>query len=298
MIQYIDIHCLGFWPDYDASFLASAQHPYKIHIINPYLLSRFAQQISKYPRILREPFIQHYICNYIKQHDQDFFVFGENRVILKTLAKFKTLVNGAIILRNCITKPNGKSVRLLKKLKERGYSIWSFDQSDCDQFGFSWYRQFISPLTPKTHIEPQVDFAFIGQDKGRKSILDKLAQLLNTTGYSYNFDIRSGNQANLSFEQYLSQILRAKCLVDIVQTGQTGLTLRPLEALIYNRKLLTNNTSILSQDFYSPENILVFNEMVKQEEIESFMNMPLSPANQDIVNIYGANQLFKTILVK
>ena len=38
--------------------------------------------------------------------------------------------------------------------------------------------------------------------------------------------------------------------------------------------------------------------MVKQEEIESFMNMPLSPANQDIVNIYGANQLFKTILVK
>ena len=113
----IRIHCLGFWPDYDASFLASAQAPYLTHIINPFNLTRFPQLLSKLPRIIRERIFQPIIDRYIKQHQQDIFIFGEHRVILKTLANLRTPIRGSILLRNPISKPNGKSAKLLRILR-------------------------------------------------------------------------------------------------------------------------------------------------------------------------------------
>ena len=296
MTQNTPIHCLGFWPDYDASFFASAKSPYVVHIINPYQLSQVTQRVSKYPRIIREPFIQYFIRKYIKSHAHDFFIFGENRVILKSLTQLAAPVNGSIILRNCITKPNGKSVKLLQKLQQIGYIVWSFDQKDCERFGFSWYQQFIAPLTQATHIEPQIDFSFIGQNKGRQSILNQLAQILTEGNYCYDFDIREPGQNNLSYEQYLKHILRAKCLVDIVQKGQIGLTLRPLEALVYNRKLLTNNPAVISQSFYFSENILFLDTNIEFEDIRKFMNKAYVPVDSHIVEGYGVNQFICTVL--
>ncbi len=44
--------------------------------------------------------------------------------------------------------------------------------------------------------------------------------------------------------------MKAKCILEIVQEGQSALTMRPYEAVCYNRKLLTNNRSILDFKYY------------------------------------------------
>lgn len=58
--------------------------------------------------------------------------------------------------------------------------------------------------------------------------------------------------AGLSYAQVLRRELSAQCLLEIVQPGRKGLTLRPYEAVAYNRKLLTNCKSILDFPYYDP----------------------------------------------
>lgn len=48
----------------------------------------------------------------------------------------------------------------------------------------------------------------------------------------------------ISYQENLDNIRKSKCIVDVVQKGQIGLTLRPLESLFFKKKLLTNNKCI------------------------------------------------------
>lgn len=57
--------------------------------------------------------------------------------------------------------------------------------------------------------------------------------------------------------------LKASCILEIVQKGQIASTLRPFEAVVYNRKLLTNNKCILSFSFYDPRFIQCFEDTSK-----------------------------------
>ena len=54
-------------------------------------------------------------------------------------------------------------------------------------------------------------------------------------------------------------------LLEIMQEGQTCGTLREHEAVIYGKKLLTNNTFISDREFYSEKYISVFD---KPEDID------------------------------
>jgi hypothetical protein len=53
---------------------------------------------------------------------------------------------------------------------------------------------------------------------------------------------------------------KSEVIVDYAHHNQTGLTMRCIEALGANKKLLTNNINIKNYDFYNPSNILVLSE--------------------------------------
>lgn len=54
----------------------------------------------------------------------------------------------------------------------------------------------------------------------------------------------------LDYSASLSRMQGASCILDITQSGQTGFTLRPYEAVVYNKKLLTNNKRIFEFKYY------------------------------------------------
>lgn len=68
--------------------------------------------------------------------------------------------------------------------------------------------------------------------------------------------------------------------------NQTGWTLRVIESLINQKKLLSNNREILRADFYRPENILVFDGKTTAEEIKSFLLRPFIPYNEEVIEEY------------
>ena len=80
-------------------------------------------------------------------------------------------------------------------------------------------------------------------------------------------------------------IKQSRAILDIVQSGQSGITLRPMEAMFYNKKLITNNIYIKEYDFYNPRNIFILQER-NINELNEFLELPMIEINQDIKNKY------------
>jgi len=61
----------------------------------------------------------------------------------------------------------------------------------------------------------------------------------------------------LDSDQVISLIRRSKILIDVNHPKQTGLTMRTIESIGAEKKLITTNSEVKKYDFYKPENILV-----------------------------------------
>ena len=61
----------------------------------------------------------------------------------------------------------------------------------------------------------------------------------------------------LPFEKLYDVYSKSKCVVDVEDPGQHGLTMRTIEVIGLRKKLITTNTDIINYDFYNPNNILV-----------------------------------------
>ena len=62
---------------------------------------------------------------------------------------------------------------------------------------------------------------------------------------------------HISYAECIEYVKHTKCIFDMVQKGQKGMTLRVVEAMFFNKKLITNNDNILYMDFYDSQNIYV-----------------------------------------
>ncbi|NCC01802.1 MAG: hypothetical protein EOM34_14220 [Clostridia bacterium] len=167
-----------------------------------------------------------------------------------------------------IFKTNNKKkiIRFLKN-KQVDY-VYSFDKHDCVRFGFKFY-DFYS----KTNLSPAIlkyDACYVGncRQKDRIEIINYIADNIKNGFYSLtglnNKDMTSPiilRNKYMTYQEYLNHVNESRCIVDIVNFGQDGLTLRAKEAIVYNKKLLTNNSSILSSEYYDTRYIQIFKDI-------------------------------------
>jgi hypothetical protein len=64
----------------------------------------------------------------------------------------------------------------------------------------------------------------------------------------------------LSYPKFLDFLNDTNGILEIVQHNQTGLTLRTMESLFYNKKLVTTNKSLKDYSFYHSNNIFILGE--------------------------------------
>ena len=92
-------------------------------------------------------------------------------------------------------------------------------------------------------------------------------------------------EKGINYEQILKYIAESKCIIDIVQEGQEGLTWRPLEAMFYRKKLITNFKDIKEYDFYKKDNIFIIGED-DPSNIKNFVNTGYVDIPQNIIKKY------------
>lgn len=171
---------------------------------------------------------------------------------------------------------------VFETMKKEGFEPSTFDPLNANEFSLNLYKQFFKKIEPQVKVILN-DFYFIGFAKKRESQLKKLSLVLKE--YKLNFKLIYNARDCISYKENIDNILHTRCVVDIVQDGQIGITLRPLEALFLRKKLITNNKSIINENFYTPKNIFVI-DLDDFSKIKEFIESPFSDIEDKIVKQY------------
>lgn len=200
---------------------------------------------------------------------------------------------------------------LLNKIILTGVEIWSFDFSDCKKYSLMYNPQFYfrnivfweDSLENINFNTDAYDLIFVGKDKGRMPLLMKLNAYLrrrkinffmgicpdrNTT---YSNDNRKFFIKNIPYNDYLKYLRKSRCVLDIVQEKQSGLTLRIMEALFYNKKIVTNNIAIQDMKIYDKHNIYILG--LDTRDLVEFIKDPVNEWSEEIKNRYVFSEWLK-----
>jgi hypothetical protein len=179
--------------------------------------------------------------------------------------------------------------------------IWSFDKVDCELYNLKFNTQFYFKDIQLPVSEIVYDVSFVGIDKGRKKNLEHINSIFVKHGiksYMYIVDNEwnkrgyKGITKPLSYYEYLGVISSSKVLLDYVQEDQHGLTLRPMESIFFRKKLITNNISIINEDFFHESNIFILG-IHDTNNLFQFVNSPYIQISDTIIDQYDVQNWLK-----
>lgn len=182
-----------------------------------------------------------------------------------------------------ITNPQAKFVVFLEDLvashsfdieeAKKFDLVISYDEGDSVKYGYAYNPTFLSKINIKPSTTLHSDFCFVGLPKNRISEIYSVYKYLVEQGFKCDFIISGDKEKNnrvegikyiekdMSYLEYLEHVINTDCIVEIMQKNAQGYTLRLWESLLYNKKLLTNNSSIKKSSFYNPRQIIVFDNI-------------------------------------
>lgn len=166
--------------------------------------------------------------------------------------------------------------------------FWTFDKNDAKKYNMKYNPQFYTKDIKLETNSQEFDILFLGRAKNRKNEIIALKNKLEQQNLKCKFIIIEDEKDYIEYEKYLDLISKSKCILDYNEKGQVGLTLRPMEALFLNKKLITNNSDIENYDFYNPKNIFILGEN-KMEKISQFIDIPNEKIDENIINNYDFN---------
>lgn len=272
--------------------------------------------LSKPLRFLRKlPFFSRVISNTKERKGWLEECKGANTIILfDTFAHYATY---------CYEIENyvGKDVRLIlyllnpaffsedyKKLSTR-WEIWTFMKEDAIKNGFKYGATFYNPQLAQncfdkdSQTSTDCDLLFVGTDKGRKGFLLNLKSQLEKNKVVCDFKLVD-NFRSLYSRKYSREISyknlcrlnkRTSAILDVVQDGQTGLTLRIMEGLLFDKKIVTTNAAIRTdKDFKDNPNIYVITKD-NIKELYTFLKKPTVVYPNDLKTKYSFTSWLKRI---
>lgn len=182
----------------------------------------------------------------------------------------------------------------LQAIRALGYRLTSFDPCEAERYGMACTGQYFRyPEHQPDNIDS--DCFFCGLPKDRAGTLQRLRTRLEAEGLTCDFVIPHTPAEKLTYPQYLDRLARTRCVIDISQKGQTGLTRRPLEALFYGKKLLTDNPEIARYDFYRPQNVFILGKD-PEEQLRAFIESPLAEVPETVCAAYDVNEWIRHYL--
>lgn len=157
----------------------------------------------------------------------------------------------------------------IEKIRNQFDLILSFDQIDVKKYNLLYYPLVYSKIDIKKSDIPKSDIYFVGKAKDRLEDIREVYSRLKDLGLKCDFHITEVSPEDVredgivynmpvSYAENLQRIKASKCILEIMQKGGHGYTLRYCEAIMYDKKIITNNPEIKEAPFYSEQRIQVF----------------------------------------
>lgn len=108
----------------------------------------------------------------------------------------------------------------------------------------------------------EYDLYFIGHDHNRTAQILQIQQEAEKQGLTVKIEIIDQGAGNVPYTEVQKRTARTKAILEVMQRGQVGCTLRALESLFLRKKLVTTNLEIPKEAFYNPI-IFLFGEKIR-----------------------------------
>lgn len=238
------------------------------------------------------------LYKYIKKidnQDQKYFIFLNSSFIESRFPKFamqyykglRPNIKFILLYIDIISDPVSSHAN---KLREYGLfdAVYTVDKNDASKYGINFIRTPYSFDPNIKNLGKKSTLYFCGATKDRGRLIQEIIDRAEANSVEYEFEIRCHecekkyfekqdgvNLLNnfISYKILLNNTIQSSCILDLVQKGQSALTLRPYEAVVYNKKLLTNNKAIMDFEFYNAKYMQYFEKVddidwdwVKREE--------------------------------
>jgi len=203
----------------------------------------------------------------IDPNEEVFFIFYDHNKLavddqyLKWLRKKFVRCKLVYVFTNIVSKSGAYDWDFIKKLNIAYDLTYTFQKADAIKYNFRYHYLVFSPsISPNSDEKKSneiYDCLFVGKAKDRietlHNVYKKLVEL-NMRPCFYITGVKKEerlidsdivyNQV-ISYEDVLKLVSKSKCILDIMQSGSTGITLRCLESVFFNKKLITNNPLIM-----------------------------------------------------
>lgn len=190
-----------------------------------------------------------------------------------------------------------KNPKDVKLLKDKKIEVWTFDEDDKKKYDLNYNTQFYFNTNYKENkVSIKNKIYFIGANKGRLNKLIKFKSYFDNNKITFKFQVLDKKiqlkdrqieilKSPIKYSEIIKNIKESEALLEIVQENQKGLTLRTMESLFFNKKLITNNKNIKNYDFYSKNNIYIIEDEANLK-IDEFLNLPMEKIPEKIKKKY------------
>lgn len=197
----------------------------------------------------------------------------------------KENVRGVLVLVNSM---DAQSIAILETKKMipavNWDGIYTFDPGDVKKYHFSnlgccYYSMHLpEEIKIKYGNAKKSEVYFTGTIKGgREQLIISVFEKLHNASVNTNFNIMITGERRLKknlydkiihyysggwlpYEKVLADVLNSEVILEVMQEGQNGPSLRYYEAVCYNKRLLTNNPNIVSFPYYDARFMKVFKD--------------------------------------
>ena len=167
------------------------------------------------------------------------------------------------------------------------FEKWSYSPSDCERFGLRYNSTFFFPeKVPVNNVSIERDVFFIGINKNRLEKIKHYESVFASLGLKTEFLVVENAKNRLKYTEVLEKDSHSRCILDYYGNPQAGLSLRAMEALFLEKKLITNNESIVNYDFYNSNNVFVLGKR-NINDLKDFVYAPYLKISEEIKQKYS-----------
>lgn len=200
-----------------------------------------------------------------------------------------------------------KTYQLAVKSK---FKYYSYDEGDCEKYKLNFNTiMYDANLTMEKDVI-EYDTFFLGFLKDRKNDIQILYKALINANLKPKFIIVNRNNDNdsidvnkypfdfrdtyMNYFDYLKFVNKSTAILDIAQQGQLGYSMRVMESIFLDKKLITTNKHVKNSIFYNENNILIidFND-ISSKEIIDFLKKEFIPYNKKVKKYYSIEAWIK-----
>lgn len=247
----------------------------------------------QYVKLSQENFVQKNLIPFLANNSNKIDVILVSLIYMDsdTLKRIRELCPNAVMAMNLMDDVGFLSEQNVKNVNEYFDCVFTYNLRDAEKYGYTYNPNFYEEDSKSS--SNNYEWSFVGTNTiHRRAIIDKIysekrfqnayVKIYKGSGTGIKDYIRHDILKNKGCEgsdkyiscKSLSQaelckiFANSKCIMDISDPKQQGLSFRPFHAMGLHTKLITTNKDIVNYDFYNPNNIYImdFDEPVLPEE--------------------------------